>query len=150
MPASKSRRPSAKRPAGKKSVEKRAARSHATVSGPAQLRGAGEGADALTAKLEATQALAAAMPRNSAKPAEHGQAARTPPAGQTVQPDPVATGSTLSERNASDKTGDGQPRLGFNPGSAPLDRVRVDSTSRPLTTNQGVRVADNQNSLKAG
>ena len=32
----------------------------------------------------------------------------------------------------------------------PLDRVRVDSTGRILTTNQGVPVGDNQNSLKAG
>ena len=32
----------------------------------------------------------------------------------------------------------------------PLDRVRVDSTKRALTTNQGVPVGDNQNSLKAG
>ena len=32
----------------------------------------------------------------------------------------------------------------------PLDRVRVDSTNRHLTTNQGVAIADNQNSLKAG
>jgi catalase len=31
-----------------------------------------------------------------------------------------------------------------------LDRVRVDSTGRALTTNQGVSVADNQSSLKAG
>ena len=32
----------------------------------------------------------------------------------------------------------------------PLDRVRVDSSGRVLTTNQGVPVADNQNSLKDG
>ena len=31
-----------------------------------------------------------------------------------------------------------------------LDRVRVDSGGRALTTNQGVPIADNQNSLKAG
>ena len=40
--------------------------------------------------------------------------------------------------------------LGQNPGNLPLDRVRVDSTERTLTTNQGVPVADNQHSLKAG
>ena len=34
--------------------------------------------------------------------------------------------------------------------SRPLDRVRVDSTDRALTTNQGVPVGDNQSSLKAG
>ncbi len=150
MLASKSRRPAPKRPTIKKTVEKRTVRSRATISGPANLRGAGKDADALTAKLEATQALAAAMPHNAAKPAEHGKAATTPPAGQTVQANPIATGSTLTERNASDKTGDGQPRLGINPSNGPLDRVRVDSTSRVLTTNQGVPIADNQNSLKAG
>ncbi|MBK6805962.1 MAG: catalase [Betaproteobacteria bacterium] len=40
--------------------------------------------------------------------------------------------------------------MSFNPGNASLDRVRVDSGGRVLTTNQGVPVADNQNSLKAG
>ena len=40
--------------------------------------------------------------------------------------------------------------MSFNPGNGPLDRVRVDSGGRALTTNQGVPVADNQNSLKAG
>ena len=59
-------------------------------------------------------------------------------------------GSTLSETNASPKVGKGNPQVGFNPGSGPLDRVRVDSGGRTLTTNQGVEIADNQNSLKAG
>ena len=40
------------------------------------------------------------------------------------------------------------PNIGQNPTVGPLDRVRVDSTDRALTTNQGVPVADNQNSLK--
>ena len=65
-------------------------------------------------------------------------------------PDPSATGSTLTETISSDKAGSGKPRLGFNAGNEPLDRVRVDSSDRALTTNQGVPVADNQNSLKAG
>ena len=60
------------------------------------------------------------------------------------------TGSTITESTPSDKAGAGEPRLGVNPGNAPLDRVRVDSSGQALTTNQGVRVADNQNSLKAG
>ena len=151
MPTPKSRRPVAKPATRKRTDEKRTARARATVSGPAHLQGSGTGADALTTKLEATQALAAAMPHNAGKPAEHGKAAKTPPAGQTVEaPDPSATGSTLTESNTSDKAGAGNPQFGVNPGNAPLDRVRVDSTGRPLTTNQGVQVADNQNSLKAG
>jgi catalase len=46
--------------------------------------------------------------------------------------------------------GSGNPQVSFNPASGSLDRVRVDSAGRSLTTNQGVPVADNQNSLKAG
>lgn len=46
--------------------------------------------------------------------------------------------------------GSDAPPIGANKTNAPLDRVRVDSSKRGLTTNQGVPVADNQNSLKAG
>ena len=109
------------------------------------------GNDAAAAKLVATEALAAAMPYNAIKPHEHGDAARTPPAGAAVQaPDPSVTASTLTEGAASPKVGAGAPPHGLNPTNAPLDRVRVDSAERVLTTNQGVAVADNQNSLKAG
>ena len=74
-----------------------------------------------------------------------------PAAGQTAQPrDPMVGGSTLSEVNPSEKVGSGNPQASFNPSSAPLDRARVDSSGQVLTTNQGVPVADNQNSLKAG
>jgi catalase len=91
------------------------------------------------------------MPFNAAKPGEHGRAAYEPPAGQAVEPDdPMVGGSTLSETNASLKAGAGAPAPGFNPTVGPLDRVRVDSSMQVLTTNQGVPVADNQNSLKAG
>ncbi len=58
--------------------------------------------------------------------------------------------STLTENSESPKVGDGPQSLGTNPNNGPLNRVRVDSTDQPLTTNQGVLVADNQNSLKAG
>ena len=62
----------------------------------------------------------------------------------------MVVGSTLTELNASPKVGSGNPPSGFNPSSASLDRVRVDSGGQALTTNQGVPVSDNQNSLKAG
>ncbi len=39
---------------------------------------------------------------------------------------------------------------GVNATIEPLDRVRVDSAGQVLTTNQGVAIADNQNSLKMG
>ena len=70
--------------------------------------------------------------------------------GMTSEPaSPDATGSTLSEDNASSKTG-GAAIAGLNPASGPLERVRVSSDGQRLTTNQGVPVSDNQNSLKAG
>ena len=40
--------------------------------------------------------------------------------------------------------------VGLNPSNLPLERVRVDSGGRVLTTNFAQPVADNQNSLKAG
>ena len=125
----------------------------ATVSGPASFDAAAHAQrlDAQTEKMLATESLAEAMPYNAAKPTEHGELAREPAAGVVVEPEtPAATGSTLTETISSPKVGDGEPELGLNPGNGPLDRVRVDSTGRVLTTNQGVAVADNQNSLKAG
>ena len=131
---------------GRGAANKTSARS--TVSGPA---GKGDAEDAATMKMAGTEELAAAFPHNSAKPSEFGTAARRPAAGQSAEPvDPRVGASTLSEGNASVKAGSGNPPMGFNPGNGPLDRVRVDSAARALTTNQGVPVADNQNSLKAG
>ena len=122
-----------------------------TVGGPTE-KGVGSSAqDALTAKIEGTEQTAAAFPFNAAKPTEFGDAALKPAIGQAVEPsDPIVGASTLSETNASPKAGKGNPQLSFNPTTGPLDRVRVDSTGCSLTTNQGVSVADNQNSLKAG
>jgi catalase len=121
-----------------------------TVSGPSRHpRGASN--DALAAKLTATETLVEGMPFNANKPGEFGKAALKPQPGTTVKvSDPRATGSTLTEANASPKVGNGKVFLGLNPGNLPLDRVRVDSSDRTLTTNQGVPVADNQSSLKAG
>jgi catalase len=101
--------------------------------------------------MQATQALAAEFPYNANKRLEHGELATQPEEGQSAEPaDVSATGSTLTEATASPKVGTGAPALGVNPTNAPLDRVRVDSSGRGLTTNQGVPIADNQNSLKAG
>ncbi|HEY4369035.1 MAG TPA: catalase [Steroidobacteraceae bacterium] len=124
---------------------------HATVSGPAHESGAAAIADAATAKFTDTQSLASMFPHNAAKASEFGKASATPAAGQAIEPaNPAVGGSTLTEKNGSIKVGKGNPQLGFNPGNAPMDRVRVDSTGRVLTTNQGVPISDNQNSLKAG
>ena len=109
------------------------------------------GGDIQTEKMAQTQALAAAMPFNKNKSAEHGFAnAIAPRQGTTVEPDSrLPTGSTLSEENGSEKTG-GVAFEGVNATIEPLDRVRVDSSGEMLTTNQGVAISDNQNSLKFG
>ena len=102
-------------------------------------------------KMDGVESMAAAFPFNAAKASEYGAASACPAMGQHVEPPhPSVGGSTLTETNASEKLGQGRPRLGLNPANGPLDRARTDSTGRTLTTNQGVPVADNQNSLKAG
>ncbi|MDM0014427.1 catalase [Variovorax sp. J22P168] len=111
---------------------------------------AGKG-DAPTQKAIDTGATAAAMPFNANKPLEHGEAnARSTPVGASVRPPSRLPGaSTLSEANVSGKTGT-SARDGVNATIDTLDRVRVDASGQVLTTNQGVAIADNQNSLKAG
>ena len=107
--------------------------------------------DLLAQRSAEVEATAAAMPFNEHKAAEHGRKSATqPPEGtQVIPPSPLVAGSTLAEVNASAKTG--RPaKEGVNAALGSLDRVRVDSGGQRLTTNQGVAVADNQNSLKAG
>ena len=103
------------------------------------------------AKARQTDHLAAAMPFNANKALEHGLANATQPhAGQTAVPESrLPMGSTISEESGTQKTGSVAPE-GLNAGIETLDRVRVDSGGQHLTTNQGVAIADNQNSLKAG
>jgi catalase len=142
------RKPSVVRPA--KSAAPLKSSSRSTVSGPSAKRGL-DVADAAARKMAAVGELAEAMPENPTKAGEYGQAAREPSEGAHNQPrDPSAGSSTLSETNASAKVGAGAPVAGFNAANGPLDRVRADASNRALTTNQGVPVADNQNSLKAG
>ncbi len=132
----------------KSTAAKAAARN--TDSGPSQVS-SGAGGDIYTEKMAQTEALAAAMPFNAAKPVEYGFAnAIAPQPGATAEPaSRLPTGSTLSEENSSEKTG-GVAFEGVNATIEPLDRVRVDSSGQMLTTNQGVLVSDNQNSLKFG
>jgi catalase len=132
----------------KKAAAKSAARN--TDSGPSRVAPSAPH-DLPARKMAETEATAAAMPHNPTKPAEHGFAnGLKPSAGAAVQPPSrLATASTLSEENGTEKTGSIAPE-GVNSTIEPLDRVRVDSSGRFLTTNQGVAVADNQNSLKYG
>jgi catalase len=146
---SKSRR--THRPTGSGTTGASQTSARSTVSGPTHKPSGAVGGDTATTKLVGVESLAEAFPHNTAKPSEFGAASTSPATGQAVEPfDPMVGGSTLSETSASPKVGSGNPQISFNPASGPLDRVRVDSAGRALTTNQGVAVADNQNSLKAG
>ncbi|WP_231364061.1 catalase [Thioalkalivibrio sp. ALMg11] len=137
---------------------KKPGRSSQAPSKGGQSATAAQGADGVlrTNDIVAEQAAAsddfvAAMPYNTIKELEHGHDnAVAPPAGPTTEPGSSAlTASTMTEEPGTPKTG-GPARLGTNATVAPLDRVRVDPSDQPLTTNQGVRIGDNQNTLKAG
>ncbi|MBT9491012.1 MAG: catalase [Paucibacter sp.] len=100
--------------------------------------------DAAVKQGAEVQELTGAMPYNSGKPLEFGRAnAMAPPEGaHPAAASTAAMASTLSERNVSAKTaGDALGALGES---------RTDARGQTLTTNQGVPVGDNQNSLKAG
>ena len=107
--------------------------------------------DALAKRAIDTNAGVAAVKFNASKAAEYSRKGAPPPTeGQHAPPrSPAVGGSSLSEKNTSPKVGT-QASTGVNATITPLDRVRVDSTEQRMTTNQGVPVADNQNSLKAG
>ena len=132
------------------SVKSAAAAARNTDSAPSRPSG-DETRDPALTKAQQTQALAAGMPSNATKAAEHGfENGTRPPVGATVTPaSRLPTASTLSEQASDAKVGT-QASEGTNATISSLDRVRVDSSGQALTTNQGVRIADNQNSLKAG
>ncbi|WP_342130284.1 catalase [Hydrogenophaga sp. OTU3427] len=90
-------------------------------------------------QLAQTQSLAAAMSYNALTPLGFGREhAVSPPRGpDTSAGSRAASASTLSELNVSAK-------------SVAIDPARSDPSGQMLTTNQGVPVGDNQNSLKAG
>jgi catalase len=95
------------------------------------------------------QTLAEAMPFNSAKRSEYGAPTSAPPEGpHQPAPSPTTGAGTLSEKNESPKTGPATLEPQSLDGS--LESKRVNSAGQVLTTNQGVPVANNQDSLKAG
>ncbi|HET9024792.1 MAG TPA: catalase, partial [Burkholderiaceae bacterium] len=109
-------------------------------------------AERLQAKTDATEAAAAGMPENRTKPAEYALPDRpaVAPEGVHRAPDNLdVTASTITESNENDKNGP-KARPGTNPNIGPMAKHRVDSGDRMLTTNQGVPIADNQNSLRLG
>ena len=95
-------------------------------------------------------ALAEAVPFNAAKPSEYAPADQTkPPQGpHGDMPSPTTGASTLSEKNDSAKTAAATLQPQSLDGS--LGSKRVNSAGQMLTTNQGVQVSNNQDSLKAG
>ena len=103
------------------------------------------------AQAKDTEALVASMPHNANKALDFGRDnALNPPPGLTAEAaSDAVSASTLSEVNVSAKPGDAAP-----PGGHAIDgrlaQARVDGSKQVLTTNQGVAIADNQNSLKAG
>ena len=121
-----------------------------TDSGPAS-GPAGNATHPALKRAAAVGATAGAIAHNANKPAEYGEeAARCPYAGAHIGTvDPSVGASSLSESEASDKTGD-PAAPGVNEVDGRLARVRSDDGGQALTTNQGVRVSDNQHSLKAG
>jgi catalase len=140
-------------PSSRKKAIKPNPEARASVSGPARpSTDPADTSDDLAAKMAGTEELAAAFPYNANKPLEYDpDAAVNPPVGASKKPDdPIVGASTVSEMNGSDKVGSGGPVIGSNKTIGTLDRVRVDSAGQQLTTNQGVPIGDNQNSLKAG
>ncbi len=136
------------KPLKAKKTPPREAPSKTTVSGPSTPQA--QTPNILSEKMAGTQELASKFAFNANKPDEFGPDAEASEGRNEDPKDPIVTASTVSESNSSEKVGSGSPPIGTNKTIAPLDRVRVDSANQELTTNQGVPVADNQNSLKAG
>ena len=128
------KKPEPQAPSARKAVAKR------TSSDPQKLQ------------AEQTQALVSAIPYNANKAKEIGRKhAIDPPRGLTAQPAaPSVTASTLSESNDSPKAGALAAPGATDSTNGSLEHARSDAADQVLTTNQGVPIADNQNSLKAG
>src|ERR1700754_5198786 len=79
-------------------------------------------------KAAGTQRLAADVPHHADKLRDFGREdALNPPTGRSAKPShPSVTVSTLSETQASAKTGSGDPPIGTNATIGSLDRVRAD------------------------
>ena len=119
-----------------------------SASGPSH-PGGSQTSDMATHAAE-QEALSAGMPFNSTKPNEYGMrnAAAPVQGAHEDMPSPSAGAGTVSEANSTAKTG--APALGAQALDGSLLTKRVNSSGQTLTTNQGVPVANNQDSLKAG
>jgi catalase len=119
-----------------------------TVSGPSHPGGSPSG-DMATHAAE-QEALSAGVPFNSTKPNEYGIRNALAPVEGVHQdmPSSTAGAGTVSETNSTAKTG--APTLDAQALDGSLSSKRVNSAGQTLTTNQGVPVSNNQDSLKAG
>jgi catalase len=124
--------------------EKRASRAAASRNAPVETT-------AVMEQARATQALVAAMPHNTNKALDFGRDnALKPPFGLTAESSSdLVSASTLSEGNANAKTSNAA-LPGEHAFDGRLSQARIDGSKQLLTTNQGVPISDNQNSLKAG
>ena len=124
---------------------------HSTVSGPSRDDAPVRSNDALLQKHRGAQELAEAFPSNANKRAEYGDASAVPPRGAARGARrPEVTASTLPRPQLVAEDRQGAPAAGPNPGNGPLTACAWIRAGQALTTNQGVPVADNQHSLKAG
>lgn len=130
-----------------------------SVSGPSGKPGASAALDGqqqqqrLAEQHAAADALSASIPFLEFKLADHGlDTGHSPMSGEVPNdvPELLAGASTVTEDAKSAKVGDGVPAQGANETIGPLDQVRVDASGQALTTNMGMAISDNQNSLKAG
>ncbi|MES2205931.1 MAG: catalase [Pseudomonadota bacterium] len=126
-----------------------------TVSGPSQDMCPHRFAPIIPAellkKIVASESIARSISFNANKLGEYGALSHNPQPGVIAESsDRLGSASTVSELTTSPKTGKGFTPPGVNATIDSLDRVRADATGQRLTTNQGVAIADNQNSLKAG
>jgi catalase len=141
MPAKKKRAKSPARATGHSGSGKAVG---STVSGPSHPTAS---LTELADHAAEQETLVESMPFNSAKKAEYNASA--PPEGpHHPLPSPSAGAGTLSEKNDSLKTGPATLEPQALDGS--LGGKRVNSSDQMLTTNQGVPVGNNQDSLKAG
>jgi catalase len=118
-----------------------------TNSGPSH---PGPAANELAQHAVEQQALVDGLPFNAGKPAEYGAPSSAPPVEGVHEemPSPTTGAGTLSEKNESAKTG--APALEPHSLDGSLENKRINSAGQVLTTNQGVPVGNNQDSLKAG
>jgi len=120
-------------------------------SAPPDAVPAGPNHQALARQRAALEELALTRRYNAVKGYEYGPDAAQAREGERFEShEPLAGASTVNEEISSDKLGDGEVSAGHNALNGSLDRVRVDSRDRAMTSNQGVAIGDDQHSLRAG